>query len=87
MLIQSEAILCRALFPIQDTPSVKSIYKVKTSISSPLTFLFGGILKSNYHEKASNKKNIYFWTKYFDTKISKRCGVWTEKGLSSLAAK
>ena len=60
MFIQSEAILCRALFPIPDTHSVKSIYKVKTSISSPLTFLFGGIFKSNYHEKASNIKIYIF---------------------------
>ena len=36
MFTQCEAILCRTLFPIQDTPSVKSIYKVKTSISPPL---------------------------------------------------
>ena len=101
MFTQCESIHCRTLFPIQDTPSIKSIYKVKTSISSPLTFLFGGILKSNYHEKESNK-NIYIFEQNIPipsylvafvageleyAKISKRCGVWTEKGLSSLAAK
>ena len=32
MFTQCEAILCRTLFPIQDTPSVKATYKVKTSI-------------------------------------------------------
>ena len=56
MFTQCEAILCRTLFPIQDTPSVKSTYKVKTSISTPLTFLFGGILKSNYYDEKTKKK-------------------------------
>ena len=101
MFTQCEAILCRTLFPIQDTPSVKSIYKVKTSISPPLTFLFGGILKSHYYDSASKKKiNCYeqnipipsylvaFVAGELEyAKISKRCGVWTEKGLASLAAK
>ena len=100
MFTQCEAILCRTLFPIQDTPSVKSTYKVKTSISTPLTFLFGGILKSNYYDEKTKKKiNIFeqnipipsylvaFVAGEIEyAKISKRCGVWTEKGLSSLAA-
>ena len=60
MFTQCEAILCRTLFPIQDTPSVKSIYKVKTSISTPLTFLFGGILKSHFYDSETKKKiNIF----------------------------
>ena len=101
MFTQCEAILCRTLFPIQDTPSVKSIYKVKTSISPPLTFLFGGILKSHYYDSSSQKKINYYEQnipipsylvafvagELEYAKISKRCGVWTEKGLSSLAAK
>ena len=101
MFTQCEAILCRTLFPIQDTPSVKSTYKVKTSISSPLTFLFGGILKSHYYDCAT-KKNINCFEQNIPipsylvafvagelefAKISNRCGVWTEKGLASLAAK
>ena len=101
MFTQCEAILCRTLFPIQDTPSVKSTYKVKTSISSPLTFLFGGILKSHYYDCATKKKINYFEQnipipsylvafvagELEFAKISNRCGVWTEKGLASLAAK
>ena len=101
MFTQCEAILCRTLFPIQDTPSVKSTYKVKTSISSPLTFLFGGILKSHYYDCATKKKincfeqNIpipsylvaFVAGELEFAKISNRCGVWTEKGLASLAAK
>ena len=101
MFTQCEAILCRTLFPIQDTPSVKSIYKVKTAISPPLTFLFGGILKSHYYDSTSKKKINYYEQnipipsylvafvagELEYAKISKRCGVWTEKGLSSLAAK
>ena len=101
MFTQCEAILCRTLFPIQDTPSVKSIYKVKTSISPPLTFLFGGILKSHYYDCASKKKINHFEQnipipsylvafvagELEYAKISNRCGVWTEKGLSTLAAK
>ena len=58
MFTQCEAILCRTLFPIQDTPTVKSIYKVKTSISPPLTFLFSGILKSHYYDSFTKKKLI-----------------------------
>ena len=98
---QCEAILCRTLFPIQDTPSVKSIYKVKTSISPPLTFLFSGILKSNYYDKTTKKEIkiceqnvpipsylVAFAAGELEyAKISKRCGVWTEKGLSEKAAK
>ena len=101
MFTQCEAILCRTLFPIQDTPSVKSIYKVKTSISPPLTFLFGGILKSHYYDSDIKKKiNLFeqnipipsylvaFVAGELEfAKISKRCGVWAEKGLASIAAK
>ena len=101
MFTQCEAILCRTLFPIQDTPSVKSIYKVKTSISPPLTFLFGGILKSHYYDSDIKKKiNLFeqnipipsylvaFVAGELEfAKISKRCGVWVEKGLASIAAK
>ena len=101
MFTQCEAILCRTLFPMQDTPSVKCQYKVKTSISPPLTFLFGGILKSNYYD-SDNKKKINLFEQNIPipsylvafvagelefAKISKRCGVWTEKGLASIAAK
>jgi len=64
MFTQCEAILCRTLFPIQDTPSVKSIYKVKTIISPPLTFLFGGILKSHYYDCATKKKDKSFRAEY-----------------------
>ena len=48
MFTQCEAIQCRSLFPVQDSPSVKSIYTVRTSVESPLTFLFGGIIKTKY---------------------------------------
>ena len=100
MFTQCEAILCRTLFPIQDTPSVKSTYKVKTSISQPLTFLFSGILKSHYYDSASKleinifEQNIpipsylvaFVAGELEFAKISKRCGVWAEKGLASMAA-
>lgn len=89
MFTQYEAILCKSLFPIPDSPSAKCIYKVKTSISTPLIFLFGGIIKSNYYDTTSNKKiNIFeqnipilsylvafvAWELEY-AQISKRCGV------------
>ena len=55
MFTQCEAILCRTLFPVQDSPSVKSTYKVKTSIESPLTFLFGGIIKKKDYDSKTKK--------------------------------
>ena len=100
MFTQCEAILCRTLFPCQDTPSVKAKYKVKTSISAPLTFLFGGIIKSHYYDSSTGKKIMLFeqnipipsYLVAFVAgelefcKISKRCGVWAEKGLAAKAA-
>ena len=99
MFTQCEAILCRTIFPIQDTPSVKSTYKVKTSIELPLTFLFSGIIKSHFFDSKTSKKIMTFEQKipipsYLVSfvagelefgKISKRCGVWTEKGLAKKA--
>ena len=100
MFTQCEAILCRTLFPCQDTPSVKAKYKVKTSIESPLTFLFGGIIKSHYYD-SSTKKKIRIFEQNIPipsylvafvagdlefAKISKRCGVWAERGLAAKAA-
>ena len=101
MFTQCEAIQCRSLFPIQDSPSVKSIYKVKTSIESPLTFLFGGLIKKKDYDELT-KKNIILFEQPIPIpsylvsfvageleygKISERCGVWTEKGLNKLACK
>ncbi len=100
MFTQCEAIQCRTLFPCQDTPSVKAKYKVKTSIESPLTFLFGGIAKSHYSDSSTKKKIMLFeqnipipsYLVAFVAgdlefaKISKRCGVWAERGLASKAA-
>ena len=100
MFTQCEAILCRTLFPCQDTPSVKSKYKVRTSISPPLTFLFGGITKSHYYDSSKGKKIMCFeqnipipsYLVAFVAgdlefaKISKRCGVWAERGLAAKAA-
>ena len=99
MFTQCEAIQCRSLFPVQDSPSVKSIYKVKTSIPSPLTFLFGGIKKESYLDNKSNQNVTIFEQKipipsYLVAfvageleygKISERCGVWTEVGLCKMA--
>ena len=101
MFTQCEAILCRTLFPCQDTPSVKATYSVKTSISPPLTFLFGGITKSHYYDSIQKKKIMCFEQnvpipsylvafvagELEFAKISRRCGVWAEKGLASKAAK
>ena len=99
MFTQCEAIQCRSLFPVQDTPSVKSIYKVKTSIPSPLTFLFGGIKKDSYLDDKS-KLNISLFEQKIPIpsylvafvageleygKIAERCGVWTEVGLCKKA--
>ena len=99
MFTQCEAIQCRSLFPVQDSPSVKSIYKVKTSIESPLTFLFGGLIKEKHYD-SNIKKNITLFEQNIPIpsylvafvageleygKISERCGVWTEVGLNSKA--
>ena len=99
MFTQCEAIQCRSLFPVQDSPSVKSIYKVKTSIPPPLTFLFGGVLKSSHYDD-STKANINLFEQKIPIpsylvafvageleygKISERCGVWTEVGLCKKA--
>ena len=100
MFTQCEAIQCRTLFPCQDTPSVKAKYKAKTSIDSPLTFLFGGIMKSHYYDSTNKKKIMCFQQdipipsylvafvagELEYSKISKRCGVWAEAGLSAKAA-
>ena len=99
MFTQCEAIQCRTLFPIQDSPSVKSTYQVKTSIESPLTFLFGGIIKTKYYD-SNTKKNITLFEQNIPIpsylvafvageleygRISERCGVWTEIGLCKKA--
>ena len=99
MFTQCEAIQCRTLFPVQDSPSVKSTYKVKTSVASPLTFLFGGIKKNSYLDTNTNINITFFEQKipipsYLVAfvageleygKISERCGVWTEVGLCQKA--
>ena len=99
MFTQCEAIQCRSLFPVQDSPSVKSTYKVKTSIEKPLTFLFGGIKKNSYLDTKTNQNVTIFEQKipipsYLVAfvagemeygKISERCGVWTEVGLCQKA--
>ena len=99
MFTQCEAIQCRSLFPVQDSPSVKSTYTVKTSIISPLTFLFGGILKTRYYD-SNTKQNISLFEQSIPIpsylvafvagelqygRISDRCGVWTEVGLCKKA--
>jgi leukotriene-A4 hydrolase len=99
MFTQCEAIQCRSLFPVQDSPSVKSTYIVKTSIESPLTFLFGGIMKTKYYD-SNTKKNITLFEQNIPIpsylvafvageleygRISERCGVWTELGLCKKA--
>ena len=99
MFTQCEAIQCRTLFPVQDSPSVKSTYKVKTSVISPLTFLFGGIKKNSFLDNITNQNVTFFEQKipipsYLVAfvageleygKISERCGVWTEIGLCQKA--
>ena len=99
MFTQCESIQCRSLFPVQDSPSVKSIYIVKTSISSPLTFLFSGLMKTKYYD-SNSKQNITLYEQTMPIqsylvafaageleygRISDRCGVWTEAGLSKKA--
>ena len=99
MFTQCEAIQCRSLFPVQDSPSVKSIYIVKTSIERPLTFLFGGIMKTKYYD-SNTKQNITLFEQNIPIpsylvafvageleygRISERCGVWAEAGLCQTA--
>ena len=99
MFTQCEAIQCRSLFPVQDSPSVKSTYIVKTSIQSPLTFLFGGLMKTRYYD-SNTKNNITLFEQNIPIpsylvsfvageleygRISDRCGVWTEVGLCKKA--
>jgi leukotriene-A4 hydrolase len=99
MFTQCEAIQCRSLFPVQDSPSVKSTYTVKTSIEAPLTFLFGGILRTRYYD-SNAKQNITLFEQNIPIpsylvafvagqleygRISERCGVWTEVGLCQKA--
>jgi leukotriene-A4 hydrolase len=99
MFTQCEAIQCRSLFPVQDSPSVKSTYIVKTSIQPPLTFLFGGIMKTKYYD-CNSKQNISLFEQNIPIpsylvafvageleygRISDRCGVWTEIGLCKKA--
>ena len=81
--------------PMQDSPSFKSTYKVKTSVDSPLTFLFGGIknnsyLDTNTNQNVKKKKKKIPIPSYLVAfvageleygKISERCGVWTKVGL------
>ena len=95
MFTQCEAIQCRSLFPIQDSPSIKSTYKVKTSIEAPLTFLFGGLIKNKFYDSNTNKNVMVFEQNipipsYLIAfvagelefgQISDRVGVWTEVGL------
>ena len=100
MFTQCEAIQCRSLFPIQDSPSVKSTYKVKTSIEAPLTFLFGGLIINKFNDSNTNK-NITLFEQNIPIpsylvafaageleyeKISDRVGVWTEVGLCKKAS-
>lgn len=99
MFTQCEAIQCRSLFPVQDSPSVKSVYNVKTTVQSPLTFLFGGIKKTSYYD-SNAKQNITLFEQNIPIpsylvafvageleygRISDRCGVWTELGLCKKA--
>ena len=99
MFTQCEAIQCRSLFPIQDSPSIKSTYKVKTSIEAPLTFLFGGLIKNKFYDSNTNKNVMVFEQNipipsYLIAfvagelefgQISDRVGVWTEVGLCKKA--
>ena len=99
MFTQCEAIQCRSLFPVQDSPSVKSVYNVKTTVQSPLTFLFGGVKKTSYYD-SNAKQNITLFEQNIPIpsylvafvageleygRISDRCGVWTEVGLCKKA--
>ena len=76
MFTQCEAIQCRSLFPIQDSPSVKSPYTVKTSIMSPLTFLFGGILKTSHYDNKTKQNIKFIRTKNTNTFIFSSICCW-----------
>ena len=99
MFTQCEAIQCRTLFPIQDTPSAKILVEAILEVEKPYKFLFGGIEKENSYNEKTNK----IITKYIQKipipsylialacgnleyrKISERCGVYTEIGLGDKA--
>ena len=57
MFTQSYAILCRSLFPCQDTPSAKVFVTAKTFIDPPYRMLFSGLPKSIYWD-ANREKNV-----------------------------
>ena len=99
MFTQCEAIQCRTLFPIQDTPSSKILVEATLEVEKPYKFLFGGIeIESSYNEKTN--KIITKYTQKIPIpsylialacgnleykKISERCGVYTEIGLGDKA--
>lgn len=93
MFTQCEPILCRSLFPIQDSPSVKLTSTATIETDKDIVGLYSGILVD---KKECDSKVVYKYQQkvpmptYLSCfaigeleygKISDRCGVWTEKGL------
>ena len=99
MFTQSYAILCRSLFPCQDTPSAKVFVTAKTFIDPPYRMLFSGLPKSIYWD-ANREKNIIVYKQKINIptylisfaagklsyeKISERSGIYAEDELIQIA--
>ena len=99
MFTQSYAILCRSLFPCQDTPSAKVFVTAKTFIDPPYRMLFSGLPKSIYWD-ANREKNVIVYKQKINIptylisfaagklsyeKISERSGIYAEDELIQIA--
>lgn len=56
----SEAIHSRAIFPCQDTPSVKAPYYVEITVPEPLAALVSGISKDKPRSVSGNRRTFFY---------------------------
>lgn len=99
MFTQCEPILCRTIFPCQDTPGAKVTCEAELTLMKGMVALFSGIeIESKRKEEGDKITYFYEQTIPIPTyliaiacgelefgKLSNRCGVWTEKGLKEKA--
>lgn len=99
MFTQCEPILCRTLFPCQDTPGAKVTCEAELTLMKGMVALFSGIEVESKRKEETDKVTFYYeQTLPIPTylialacgeleygKLSDRCGVWTEKGLKEKA--
>ena len=96
MFTQCEPILCRSLFPCQDTPGAKVTVRAKCRSVRDVTVVFGGIFLGSKYD-SNTKLNTYYYEQKVPIpsyliafaageleyeRISDRCGVYAEKGLA-----